>query len=258
MTKDSITPPEQKNYTQVKVDYRMVIGLLLAVIVAMLIIWKPWASAKIDENRIIKVTGETKLTAQPDEFVFYPTYEFKNADKQAALNELAKKSEEVVRKLKELGVADNQIKTNADGNDYPYYYSETSREPTYALRLTITVSSREQAQKVQDYLVTTAPLGMIAPQANFSEAKKKELQTKARDEATKDARTKAEQSAKNLGFKLGQVKSVEDGAGFTDIYPLPAMEKTVDGGRSMAAPDLGVQPGESDVTYSVTVVYYFQ
>ncbi len=241
-----------------RMNYRVIVVVLLVVIAVMLAIWKPWSSSRLDENRTVKVTGETTVTAVPDEFVFYPTYEFKNTDKQTAINDMTKKSDEIVKKLKELGVADNEVKTSADGNDYSYYYSETDREPTYSLRLTVTVKSREQAQKVQDYLVTTAPLGSIAPQANFSEAKRKELQAKARDEATKDARAKAEQSAKNLGFKLGEVKSVDDGAGFGGIYPMPATEKVTLDMRTSGAPSLGVQPGENDLPYSVTVVYYFR
>ncbi len=241
-----------------KLVNRVVIILLLVVIGGMLIVWKPWVSARLDQNRTIKVTGETKLKAEPDEYVFDPSYEFKDADKQAALNQLTKKSDEIVKKLKDLGVTDNNVKTNANGNNYSYYYNDDLRLATYSLHLTVMASSREQAQKIQDYLVTTSPLGAVTPNAGFSETKKKELQNKARDEATKDARAKAEQSARNLGFKLDKVKSVEDGTGFNNIYPVPmTTEKALDSSAG-SAPRLSVQPGENDLSYSVTVVYYFR
>lgn len=257
MAQDVTPSSTNKNRLQFSLDYRLISGLLLVVILGMLLSWKPWASTnKLDESRTIKVTGETKLTAEPDEYTFSPNYEFKNTDKQAALNTLTAKSEEVVKKLKELGIADSKIKINADGNNYDYYYDQNSRQSTYSLRLTVVAGNRDQAQKIQDYLITTSPLGAVSPYANFSEAKKKELQSKARDEATKDARSKAEQSAKNLGFKLDKVKSVEDGTGFGNIsYPLPAIEKVMD---SAGTQRLGVQPGENDLSYSVTVVYYFR
>ncbi len=54
-------------------------------------------------------------------------------------------------------------------------------------------------------MVTTAPTGQVSPRPNFSDAKRKELESKARDEATKDARAKADQSARNLGFKVGKI-----------------------------------------------------
>jgi len=112
------------------------------------------------------------------------------------------------------------------------------------------------SQKVQDYLLTTKPSGQVSPQGSFSDAKRKELEDKAREQANKDARTKAEKSAKSLGYRLGRVKSVEDGAGFGG----PIMLEGRAGGISASDGDnikmLKVQPGENDFNYTVTVVYF--
>lgn len=237
-------------------DPRHIIAFLLLVIAGLLIIWKPW-SANTTSDRTIEVTGQATVKAEPDEYIFYPSYEFKNTSKDAALAAATKKSDEVVTKLKELGVADNQIKTNTSGYDYGYYYDPDTKQTTYTLSLEITVTAREMAQKVQDYLVSTAPSGAVSPQANFSEAKRKELENKARDEATKDARAKAEQSAKNLGFKLGKVKSVTDGAGF-GIYPIYRGEVGLAPDSIDKNTQLSIQPGENELNYSVTVVYYLK
>ncbi|MGH7157595.1 MAG: SIMPL domain-containing protein [Candidatus Saccharimonadales bacterium] len=95
-------------------DLRWIVAALLIVIALMLATWRPWQGTTSDDQTI-QVTGETTLTAVPDEFVFYPTYQFESSDNTAALNALAKKSEEVTAKLKELGVPDNKIKTNSSG-----------------------------------------------------------------------------------------------------------------------------------------------
>jgi uncharacterized protein YggE len=108
------------------------------------------------------------------------------------------------------------------------------------------------AQKVQDYLLTTSPSGTISPYSAFSTEKRKELESQARDEATIDAREKAEQSAENLGFKLGKVKSIEDQSGFGGVIPLDTPATMEDSARS----SLSVQPGENEITYTVRVVYY--
>lgn len=232
---------------------RMIIFVLLVVIAGMLLAWKPWALSSAGE-RTIEVTGEAKLTAEPDEFVFYPAYEVRSADKQASIDQLSKKSQEIVAKLKELGVPANKIKTDTSGYDNVFYGGpEKQQDPVYRLGLTVTVSSRESAQKVQDYLAGTAPTGGVSPQASFSDAKRKELESKARDQATKEARGKAEQSARNLDFKVGKVKSIRDGAGFGNIMPLGG-EIAVD--SRGASPKLGVHPGENELNYSVTVIYY--
>lgn len=254
-TSDSHT---NKTGFSLRFDYRIVSIILLAVILVMMALWRPWESKADADDRTIEVTGQSVLTAAPDQFVFNPVYEFKNSDRQAALNAASKKSDEIVAKLKELGVADSKIKTNTDGYDYPII-SEKANTPTYTLRLTVTITDKALVQKVQDYLAGTSPTGSVSPTASFSEAKRNELEAQARDTATKDARTKAEQSAKNLHFKLGSVKTVNDGAGFGGSMPYYN-----DGISTMkvesAAPEsrLAVQPGENDLNYSVTVTYYIR
>lgn len=246
---DMPAPVPQKNKMSLNLDFRLVTVVLLLVIAGMLALWRPWEGQR--DDRTIAVTGESTIKATPDEFIFYPAYEFKNADKQAALDVAAKKSDELVAKLKAIGVPENGIKTNADGYDMPTYKDDTT--PTYNLRLTVTVGSRDLAQKVQDYLLTTTPVGAVSPQAAFSDAKRKELESKARDEATKDARAKADQSAKNLGFSLGAVKTVADGAGFGRGVPPYAVDSNASSG---AERQLTVQPGENELSYSVTVTYF--
>jgi len=253
------TAPKNKKGFSLTLDYRFVIGVLLVIIVAMLALWRPW-ELKVDANaRTVEVTGEAKLSATPDEYVFYPNYQFEGEDKDTALKELSAKSDEIVKKLKELGVPDNKIKTDSSGYDSPVYLRapvEEDTTPVYTLTLTVTVSDKDMAQKVQDYLVTTSPTGAVSPQASFSEKKTKELESKARETATKEARAKAEQSAKNLGFSVGAVKSVNDGVGFNGVYPLSAEGRATD--MSSSSSKLTVQPGENELTYQVTVVYYIK
>lgn len=251
---DEVKPASPtKNKMSFSLDYRIVFVVMLAIIGWMLWMWQPWVDPAA-KDRVIKVTGEAKITAVPDEFIFSPSYQFKNADKKIALKQLTKKSNEIVKKLKELGIEDSKIKTNSGGNDYPiYYYPEKSKNATYTLSLTITAGDREKAQKVQDYLITTNPSGAVSPQANFSDTKRKELESQARDNATKEARGKADQSAKNLGFSVGSVKSVEDGTGFGNPSPI-FQGRGVDSAESSSK--LGIQPGENDLTYSVTVTYF--
>ena len=255
MSPSDDTPKPQSKRVSFSMDYRFIVIFLLAVIAAMLLLWRPWSATAADD-RTVAVTGEAKLTAEPDEFVFYPRYQIKHTDKDIALALIAKKSESVIAKLKELGVPDNKIKTSSSGHDGPVYYPERgSEENNYALSLTITVGTHDLAQKVQDYLVTTGPTGAVSPQAVFSDAKRKELESRARDEATKDARSKAEQSARNLGFKISKVKSVQDGAGFDGPYPMHGRgeisTQALDGRAK-----LNVQPGENELHYSITVTYF--
>ncbi len=254
------TKPPKTNKLNFSLDLRIIIIVLLLVIVTMLIFWKPWNNnAPAQNDRVITVTGEAKITAEPDEFIFNPMYEFKNASKEAALASLTKKSEEIISGLKAVGVADNKIKSDSDGYNYDYYYDAPNRQNNYNLRLTVRADTKELADKVQTYLVSTAPTGSVSPQANFSDKKRKELENKARDEATNDARSKAEQSAKNLGFKIGNVKSINDGTSQGGISPfLRGGANTLSIAEDSANSKLAVQPGEDDLAYSVEVTYYLR
>lgn len=226
--------------------------LILAICVSL---WKPWQATVKASERVISVSGDATIKAQPDEFVFSPTYDFTNADKQAALSEMTAKSDEIVTKLKSLGIASSQIKTSTSGYKDMYYPMATGGN-TYNLLITVTASSQAQAQKVQDYLVTTGPSGSVSPQANFSTSLQKSLESRARDTAEKDARAKAEQSAKNLGFTVDKVKSVDD-SGFSQggCGGLCAGANATSSAQEPMT-SLSVQPGENELPYSIKVTYY--
>ena len=254
-------PDRSRNRINLSLDLRLICILLLATIVGMLLSWQPWsANAVTDANvRTIRVNGEAVLKAEPDEYVFYPTYTVQNPDQGAALAEMQKKSQEIITGLKRLGLADSQIKSSVDSfgrSIAPQPVPERPETPisNYTLQLTVTVSGRSQAQKVQDYLTGTTPTGTITPNANFSTTQRKGLEDKARDQATKDARAKAEQSGKNLGFRLGKVRKVEDGSGFNAI-PYANRGAATDMASPMPA-QLNVQPGENELRYSVSVEYF--
>src|SRR5260221_10077114 len=123
-------PPEQRaekmqslqSWLRLVRGYRAVWLLLILVIITMLAMWRPWEPTIPAGSRTISVTGTATVTATPDQYVFSPSYNFTNAVKQAALDQLTAKSNELIAKLKSLGVEDSEIKTNASGSyNYGYY-----------------------------------------------------------------------------------------------------------------------------------------
>ncbi|HEX5744415.1 MAG TPA: SIMPL domain-containing protein, partial [Candidatus Saccharimonadales bacterium] len=140
-----------------------------------------------------------------------------------------------------------------------YYYSTSGGKITYTLNLSITVDDAKVAQKVQDYLLTTDPRGTLSPRVSFSKAKKEQLQDQVRTKAEKNARFKADQSAKNLGFKVDEVKSVKDGnlGSVSPYYGYGINQGSVLSARE-SAPHLDLQPGQNDLSYSVKVVFYIR
>lgn len=261
MDPNIVTPQPATKTRMMKFLPWTLVGLFAVIIIVMVVLFKPWEAKIAANSRTVEVTGSATIKAEPDEFGFSPYYQFKGTDKTALIEQLTKKSDEIVAAIKKLGVEDKNIKSDASGYTNTYFYDDSDGTTNYSLTLTVTISSKDLAQKVQDYLVTTNPEGSVTPYSTFSKSKEKELQSKARDEATKDAREKADQSAKNLGFEVAQVKSVVDGDGFGGSplpYAVSSGVQTLDIKASEASARLAVQPGENELSYSVKVVYYIK
>lgn len=247
---------KQKITLNVSLNYKIIAIVLAILLVASVAMWRPWV--RDAANRTISVTGESVVTAETDEYTFSPTWKITAATEQEALAQTTAKSNEIVAELKKLGVAEEDITVSSNGSTGMYYPEGTTTEPTYYLGIQIVVKDKDTAQKVQDYLLTTSPMGAVTPYGSFSEAKQNELEAQARDEATKDARAKADQTANNLGFKVGKVKTVSDlqpsfGVMATDTMMGAVSTSSIEKGGSMM-----VQTGSNDLNYSVTVEYYIK
>ena len=243
----------EKTTIKLSVDFRVVSAVLLAVILVMTFLWQPWRGLSGTSDRTVRVTGTATIKAEPNEYLFMPTYEFKNAKKSVGLAAMTAKNNEVVAGLKKLGVEDKDIKNNSNNyQTYSYPGKPETDEQVYHLSLTVTVATKEMAQKVEDYLLTTEPSGQVTPMGQFSDVKKKELEDQARSQASQDAKAKADKSAKDLGYRLGRVKSVEDGQGFGGPITLEGRSVAVDS----AGASLAIQPGQEEIVYTVTVTYY--
>lgn len=247
------SPNTQQSHTMRHLGLQLPLVLALIIIGGMLMVWKPWQAQPTSGDRTITVTGEASVTAEPDQFTFRPQYEFKTASKQTGIEASTTKTNDIVKELKKLGVQDSKIKT--DTNGYDNYYDNTGS--VYYSSITVVVTKKDLAQKVQDYLLSTSPSGSVTPSADFSKSKKKQLIDDGRNQATKDARAKADQSAQNLGFTVGKVKSVKDQP---DSYGNPAYginsRLELSANAADSAKSAPIQQGENDQTYQVTVTYY--
>src|SRR4051812_30005539 len=103
------TVPSTKTTLQVTFDWRLVVAVLLVIIGAMLVMWKPWQAAA--PAKTVTVRGEATIKGVPDEFQFQPYYEDADIQKATAAGN------DAVAKLKALGVADADIKTTVQSAD---------------------------------------------------------------------------------------------------------------------------------------------
>ncbi len=242
------------NKLMFKLDLRIACILLLLIIVSMLVIWRPWQDTTPNDSRKITITGQATIKAEPDQYQFNPYYEKDTIAEVSALND------QIIKKLKELGVTDSQIKNNASkyGSPEIYYSAPVEGGEKITLSLTITLPNKDLTQKVQDYLLTTNPKGSITPYPSFSTSKQKELTDKARDLAIADAKIRADKTASGLDTKIGKVLEIGEGQQDGGIYPLTDKTTSVapaSGDGEGIDSSISIQPGEDEFSYSVTVVF---
>jgi len=245
---------KSKSKLSLNLDLRWLVLALIIIIGGMLALWRPWQAN--NAGRSVSVSGQATIEAEPDEYVFSPSFELTGSDQNQLTAQISETVDEAVAALKALGVKDSDIKLSAyGGDDYYLYPTGTSGQYRVSANLSVSVDSLELAQQIQDYLATTKAAGQLTPIAQFSEAKRKELDGQAREQAIADARTKAEQSAVLLNAKLGKVLEVSE-AGSWDFIPMPY---AADGREAVtsdsAAAGLPVLPGTNDYTYSLNVKF---
>ncbi len=246
------------NITQAKL-YKCVQLLLLVAIFGLLLWSQPWdSSSSSAATRTITVSGEATISAEPDEFRFSPYFEEVGTDQDALKESLTAQANTAIDKLKELGVAEKDIRL--DVSSYDNWYWDVGDEGRLSASITVTVQQGELVQEVQDYLLTTNAKGQLTPQASFSKNARKTLDAQAIEEASNDARTKAEAQAKLFDAELGDVIKVNQRQDSIFGFPEPAITlEASDRDASSSLPSsLPVLPGEQDYSQTVTVVYELQ
>lgn len=241
----------KNNNITLKLNLRIVCVVLLLIIAGMLAVWQPWSSDNA-VTRKITITGDATVKATPDEFVFYPTFERTGTDLSALRDELNAFGNQLLNDIQKLGIAKSDIKLNSSSYEN---YGDTitaDKDQTFTLQVTITTHDQTKAQKVQDYLASTDAKGQLTSQPTFSDAKRKQLENTARQQALADARKKAEQTASNVGAKLGKVLEVNDQSTGGGIMPLTAAGSNLSMDSKAGLP---VTPGTDELTSTVQVVF---
>ncbi|MBI2589557.1 SIMPL domain-containing protein [Candidatus Berkelbacteria bacterium] len=241
-----------------KLNLKVFILALILVIVGMLAVWRPWKDEA--DTRQITTNGEATVSRAPDEFVFSPVYEKVSEDSKTAVREVTVVGNEILAKLRELGVVDDQMTTSVTtNNDRVYAFEPNADAPNeyHALySITATLNDLTLAQSVLDYLATTPVLYAITPQSTFSTKTRKALEDEARKLALADARERAEDSVAAIGARLGKVITISEPSWGGPVPLMGAPEgvgtANLDSNAS-ASPELLI--GEQDLTYTISVTF---
>lgn len=160
----------------------------------------------------IIVTGEGRVTVQPDIAQITLGVDVTNASASAAQQAAASQMDSVVSKLKQEGIADKDIRTVSYNLTPEYDYSNRSTPTLKDYRATNLVSvTVRDISKVGPVMDAVAGAGATRIQGiSFSVSDPTAATTQGRDEAMKNAKAKADQLAKTAGVTVGAPISIEE------------------------------------------------
>lgn len=227
-------------------------------------------------HSLLTITGTATSDVAPDVAMFSAGVTTQAANASEALAENSRKMDAVITALKRAGIADRDIQTsNLSINPV---YSDPNRDAMMSARMTgqpyVPPPPEQQLQKIIGYSVTNnvsvrqrdlKNFGRVidtlvsagANQVNgpsFSLDNPEPLLDKARAQAVRNARQRAQLYADAAGLKIVRILSISEGGG----YFQPRMEMrsyAMAGAPPPPPPPAPVQPGQLELTANVSVLY---
>jgi len=207
----------------------------------------------------ITETGTATLKVLPDEISVYFSVDTQASNAADAKDTNTEIYDKVSANLVKAGFAESEILTQGYSIT-PVSDWSTGKErilgyrAIHSLKILLTVN---ETDKIGPIIDATANEGALINSINFelSQAKNNEYKAQALEQATQDAKIKADSIANGLGKSVGRVVSVAD-IGY-NYYPRVLYE-SASGVNDVAAAKVAttsIQPGEQDVTASVSVVF---
>lgn len=241
----------------------IIIGIL-AVSYAAVSFVKSYSDAIIPSSfRSFSVSAEGKAVSIPDiaAFSFGVITEGGN-DIGTIQKENTTKMNGAISYLKSKGISEKDVKTENYLIEPRYEHAsclQTSRKCPppeiigYKISQNVSVKIRDFS-KIGDLLSGIVKNGTNSVSSlNFTLDDPTSVEAKARAQALKKARTKAEEIAKAGGFKLGKVLGINEG-GYYPTTQIFAKESVMGIGGDTSASPL-IQPGSEDVKVNVIVTY---
>ena len=226
----------------------VILGLVL------LFLAVPCATAAPDNNvSKLTVQGDGKVSAAPDMATIVLGVETQNANASVAIRENAVLMNETINALLGAGIAENEIQTRTFSltkmpvpEDEPKMTGETPKAPVFLAtnQVTVKLNNTTDVGRVLDAAVSAGSNSI--QQVSFDLRDPIPQNDMALTKAIEDARRQAEVAANAAGVNLGRVLEITEGYGF-----VAAAAKSA----SFADFATPIQPGELEISASVTVVY---
>jgi len=238
----------------------LAVGLIAGPVLAGVTAPRPYAAPNAaagdtTPEHLITVGGEGKVTVTPDLAHVQLGVQVQKPTAKAARDAAATAMTSVVAAVKQLGVADRDIRTTQVSlnpvYDYPANATPLLRGYQLTNQVAVTVRDLSKLTDVVDNAVSAGATTVDG--VSFDVADRTTIEAQARQAAAQDARAKADVYAQTLGLAITGVASVSEQVA-TPVWYAPSYASPVAGaGTDKAATP--VQPGSTDVTITVQVSF---
>ena len=209
-------------------------------------------AAPASDGTLLSVSSRAEARKAPDIATFSAGVVTQAADGNAALRQNAEQMNRVLAAIKAAGVADKDVQTSGISLNPQYRYEENQppRITGYQASNTVNVKLREVAKmgKVLDALVASGANQVNGPSFGIDDPEP--LYDRARLDALKAARARAETYAGALGVRVRRIVSISEG-GAAMPSPMPRMAMM----KAEAYDSTPVAAGESSVSVNLDGVF---
>lgn len=206
---------------------------------------------------VVSAQGVSSIKASPDIVAVNFNVQVINESSEEAKNQMSEIVEKLETSLED--IVDKKDIQTSNLNIYPNYdWSDGKQKITgYTARQDITVETTK-LDKVGKIVDKGVDAGALVSYINFQLSNKREEEFKvtALEDASKDAKVKAEAIAKGLGKRLGGVVSVASSD--FNYYPYPYYQATgamAESNVKAREAAVNIQPKDLEVTANVQVTY---
>ncbi len=206
------------------------------------------------KTNLFSATGTGKATAVPNTAMLSLGVIKTAATVVDAQNQANTVTNTLVSDLKNLGVEEKDIQTTNYSVSPEYDFSQ-GRQAAKGYSVTQTLEVKVKPIEKANSAIGAATknganmVGSIA--FVLDDQTKKDLEKKARVDAVKDAKEKAQSLASAAGIKLGRIVDVQESGSIPEFYRPQTMAL---GGEKMDAPT-NLSPGENTVSVTITLSY---
>lgn len=217
----------------------------------------PSPAAEPERPRIVSVSGQGEVQAEPDRALVTLGVESRKLKLEDARAEVSKTVDAVLKLTRDLKIDPKYVRSTRVNVQPEYNWDNTSRERSligYFVSRQVEVELRD-LEKLGQLLERATDVGVNQlGDPRLDSSKRRELEREALAKAVADAKLNAETVAKAAGGKVGGARTISASSGFV-APPMPMQMKAMSARASGEDASQSYQSGQMNFTGNVQIEY---